>query len=69
MKATPPHERINVLDTLRGFALFGIIFMNILSLLRPSDPNTVMEHYYIYALHIFVDGKFFSHTVFLGQLI
>ena len=65
MKATPLHERINVLDTLRGFALFGIIFMNILSLLRPSDPNTVMEHYYIYALHIFIDGKFFMIFSFL----
>lgn len=48
MKATPSHERINVFDTLRGFALFGIVFMNILSLLRPSDPNTVMKHYRFY---------------------
>jgi len=65
MNATPTNERIHLLDALRGFALFGIIWMNVLSLLRPSNPDTTLEHHYLYALHIFIDGKFFMIFSFL----
>ncbi|PCF84971.1 DUF418 domain-containing protein [Staphylococcus intermedius] len=65
----PIKKRIEVLDYLRGFALFGIIFANILPILEyfsyhhglsmPTYQSHVDVLYNKY-LNIFVEAKFFS---------
>lgn len=65
MSAIEKNERIDVLDILRGFALLGIIFVNIPTLLQMSLPLTTRDTAYYYALDFFVQGKFFSIFSFL----
>lgn len=65
MRPIQLNERITTLDVLRGFALFGIIFANVIALLEPNIPNTEGQHQYFYALQIFVEGKFFTIFSFL----
>lgn len=60
------NKRIDELDYIRGFALLGIILVNILSLLMISkpDPNTIDASYQRF-LYLFVEGRFFSIFSFL----
>lgn len=60
------NKRIDELDYIRGFALLGIILVNILALLhiKTPEPNT-MDASYQRFLYLFVEGRFFSIFSFL----
>ncbi|MED0937295.1 DUF418 domain-containing protein [Bacillus mobilis] len=60
------NKRIDELDYIRGFALLGIILVNILALLhiKIPEPNT-MDASYQRFLYLFVEGRFFSIFSFL----
>ncbi|KOS64685.1 DUF418 domain-containing protein [Lysinibacillus agricola] len=59
------NKRIDTLDYLRGFALLGIILVNIPGLLRMEPPNTSVDITYNRFLTLFVEGKFFTIFSFL----
>jgi len=59
------NKRIDTLDYLRGFALLGIILVNIPALLWIEPPNTSVDIAYNRFLMLFVEGKFFSIFSFL----
>ncbi|MEI4619532.1 DUF418 domain-containing protein [Bacillus pfraonensis] len=60
------NKRIDELDYIRGFALLGIILVNILALLniKTPDPGTIDASYQRF-LYLFVEGRFFSIFSFL----
>lgn len=59
-------ERINELDYLRGFALLGIILVNIISLLNIPIPSMhTIDASYQRFLFLFVEGRFFTIFSFL----
>ena len=58
-------ERIETLDYLRGFALLGIILVNVLPLLSISFPDSREEGVYWTFLHMFVEGRFYTIFSFL----
>lgn len=58
-------QRIDVLDYLRGFALLGIILVNIPALMRVGLLETTIDIAYNRFLLLFVEGKFFSIFSFL----
>ncbi|MEK4426062.1 DUF418 domain-containing protein [Solibacillus sp. FSL K6-1523] len=62
------NKRIHTLDYLRGFALLGIILVNIPGLLRIDLPQTSVDIAYNNILTLFVEGKFFSIFSFLFGL-
>ncbi|KEK24555.1 DUF418 domain-containing protein [Bacillus gaemokensis] len=66
MEKNITNKRIDELDYIRGFALLGIILVNILALLniKTPDPNTVDASYQRF-LYLFVEGRFFSIFSFL----
>ncbi|HFU7090035.1 TPA: DUF418 domain-containing protein [Bacillus cereus] len=66
MKNNITNKRIDELDYIRGFALLGIILLNILALLniKVPDPNTVDASYQRF-LYLFVESRFFSIFSFL----
>ncbi|MGE7694626.1 DUF418 domain-containing protein [Lysinibacillus sp. NPDC094177] len=59
------NKRIDTLDYLRGFALLGIILVNIPALLWINTPDTSIDIAYYRFLILFVEGKFFSIFSFL----
>ncbi|WP_068984386.1 DUF418 domain-containing protein [Lysinibacillus xylanilyticus] len=59
------NKRIDTLDYLRGFALLGIILVNIPALLWINPPETSIDIAYNRFLTLFVEGKFFSIFSFL----
>ncbi|TQR28436.1 DUF418 domain-containing protein [Lysinibacillus sphaericus] len=59
------NKRIDTLDYLRGFALLGIILVNIPALLWIKTPDTSIDIAYNRFLILFVEGKFFSIFSFL----
>lgn len=59
------NKRIDTLDYLRGFALLGIILVNIPALLWINTPDTSIDITYHRFLILFVEGKFFSIFSFL----
>ena len=67
MKVEITNNRIDLLDYLRGFALIGILMVNIpFSLLRANAPapNSI-DALYERFLYFFVDGRFFTIFSFL----
>ncbi|MEH7250917.1 DUF418 domain-containing protein [Neobacillus niacini] len=66
MKPTESTNRIDILDYLRGFALLGIILVNILPLLavKLPDPGSVDAAYQRF-LFLFVEGRFYTLFSFL----
>lgn len=66
MKPTESNIRIDILDYLRGFALLGIILVNILPLLavKVPDPGTADASYQQF-LFLFVEGRFYTLFSFL----
>jgi len=63
------HERIQALDVLRGVAVAGILFANVLaffglSFMPPERaaalPTAAADHIAEFLEHVFVDGKFYS---------
>ena len=59
------NKRIYTLDYLRGFALLGIILVNIPALMWINPPETSIDIAYNRFLTLFVEGKFFSIFSFL----
>lgn len=60
------NKRIDTLDYLRGFALMGIIFVNIIPMLSVPlpAPHTVNASYWRF-LYLFVEGRFYTIFTFL----
>ncbi|MEQ6353339.1 DUF418 domain-containing protein [Lysinibacillus sp. M3] len=59
------NKRIDTLDYLRGFALLGIILVNIPGLMWINLPDTSVDVAYNRFLTLFVEGKFFTIFSFL----
>lgn len=60
MQPTNSNKRIDTLDYLRGFALLGIILVNIPpSLMWIEPPKLANDIAYSRFLTLFVEGKFF----------
>lgn len=59
-------KRIDMLDYLRGFALMGIILVNIIPLLsvKLPSPHTIEASYWRF-LYLFVEGRFYTIFTFL----
>jgi uncharacterized membrane protein YeiB len=66
MKPTDGYKRIDILDYLRGFALLGIILVNILPLLavKVPDPGSADASYQRF-LFLFIEGRFYTLFSFL----
>nr|WP_223594534.1 DUF418 domain-containing protein [Neobacillus bataviensis] len=59
-------NRIDTLDYLRGFALMGIILVNIIPLLSVTPPEpTSLDVSYWRLLYLFVEGRFYTIFTFL----
>ena len=65
MQPTNSNKRIDTLDYLRGFALLGIILVNIPSLMWIEPPKLANDIAYSRFLTLFVEGKFFIIFSFL----
>ncbi|PRT14445.1 hypothetical protein C6353_24880 [Bacillus toyonensis] len=66
MKAEITNNRIDILDYLRGFALIGILLVNVLFFLKldPPSPNSIDASYQRF-LYLFVEGRFITIFTFL----
>lgn len=70
MKPTMNTDRINVIDLIRGFALIGLPFVNVLALwssnvnLSGSQGDIWIQRF----LYIFVEGRFYAIFSFLFGL-
>ena len=66
MKTMEERKRIEVLDYLRGFALLGIILVNVIPLLslKPPMPDSADAAYGRF-LYLFVEGRFYTIFTFL----
>jgi len=69
---TPPQERIELLDVLRGFALFGVLLMNMQYFVSPSylsilqsDTATEMDWLSFWFVRMFAESKFYPLFSFL----
>ncbi|MBW3496593.1 DUF418 domain-containing protein [Bacillus sp. FDAARGOS_1420] len=66
MKQIQGYNRIDTLDYLRGFALLGIVLMNIIPLLSVKVPITnTLDFSYQKFLFLFIEGKFYTIFSFL----
>jgi uncharacterized membrane protein YeiB len=66
LKPTESAKRIEILDYLRGFALLGIILVNILPLLAVKVPKSgSVDAIYQRFLFLFVEGRFYTLFSFL----
>ena len=70
---TAPSERIQVLDVLRGFALFGMLVGNMADNAWPAQPVVLTwwepgDVTVVWFIALFVEGKFFSLFAFLFGL-
>lgn len=54
------NKRIDALDYLRGFALLGIILVNVGAIISVQSPQTELDILYRKLLDFFVEGKFFT---------
>ncbi|WP_167751386.1 DUF418 domain-containing protein [Lentibacillus salicampi] len=69
MKPTTTTDRINVLDLIRGFALIGLPFVNVLALWNNVNLSGTQEDIWIQRfLYIFVEGRFYAIFSFLFGL-
>ncbi|MEI4789064.1 DUF418 domain-containing protein [Bacillus sp. FJAT-53060] len=70
MKPTINKDRINVIDLIRGFALIGLPFLNVLVLWAPhvhlsgTQGDILVQRF----LYIFVEGRFYAIFSFLFGL-
>ncbi|WP_239469987.1 DUF418 domain-containing protein [Archangium violaceum] len=74
LRPAGPEERIALLDALRGFALLGILFANLISfaghyVMSPAQlaalPTAELDRAVVFAMNLFVEGKFYSLFSFL----
>lgn len=71
----PAHERIAIIDILRGFALFGILLVNMALFKAPAisqasatTSTSLLDQIAAQAINIFAEGKFFTLFSFLFGL-
>ena len=69
MQPTNTNKRIDTLDYLRGFALLGIILVNIPALMWIEPPKLANDIAYSRFLTLFVEGKFLSFFIFIWDRI
>src|SRR5947208_392712 len=60
-----PEERILLLDVLRGFAMFGVLWSNLNVMYAPADPSSGFEHALAFVQNGFVELRFYSLLGFL----
>ena len=68
LSPTSESERIEVLDVLRGFALFGILLVNMIAFGQvmmaaatlPLDYETALDHVAGWGIRWLAEGKFYS---------
>ena len=68
MVPVQPGERVQIIDILRGFALFGILLVNMAlfrepmyAVLFPADPATpALDRIVIWLTHFLAEGKFYT---------
>jgi uncharacterized protein len=73
---TPPSQRIQIIDTLRGFAIFGILLVNMALFnhtiyalaLNLNDPAGMLDRVARWGILFFAEGKFYSIFAFLFGL-
>jgi uncharacterized membrane protein YeiB len=65
LQPTDNNKRIDTLDYLRGFALLGIILVNIPALMWIEPPTLTSDIAYSRFLTLFIEGKFFIIFSFL----
>jgi len=65
LQPTDNNKRIDTLDYLRGFALLGIILVNIPALMWIAPPQFASDITYSRFLTLFIEGKFFIIFSFL----
>jgi len=65
MNPTASNHRIYELDYIRGFALLGIIFLNVSSIIQVPFDFSLLEVRYQKFLDIFIESKFMSIFSFL----
>jgi uncharacterized membrane protein YeiB len=66
MNSLEVNKRIDALDYLRGFALMGIILVNIIPLLSVTLPEAqTSDATYLRFLYLFVEGRFYTIFTFL----
>ncbi|MCR8853967.1 DUF418 domain-containing protein [Lysinibacillus fusiformis] len=65
LQPTDNNKRIDTLDYLRGFALLGIILVNIPALMWIAPPQFASDIAYSHFLTLFIEGKFFIIFSFL----
>ncbi|MCM3117298.1 DUF418 domain-containing protein [Neobacillus sp. MER 74] len=66
MNSKEINQRIDVLDYLRGFALMGIMLVNIIPLLSVRLPlSSTSDATYWRFLYLFVEGRFYTIFTFL----
>ncbi len=72
-----PSERIELLDVLRGFALFGVLVANLLWVATDESvtreqmgalPTAAMDQVTDYLVHFLIDWKFYTLFSFLFGL-
>ncbi|NOQ25035.1 MAG: DUF418 domain-containing protein [Bacteroidales bacterium] len=75
MQPIASSERIQIIDILRGFALFGVLVMNIYFFNYPNEGNLVQEEYLSsgdsitsWVLRVLISGKFYILFSFLFGL-
>jgi uncharacterized protein len=75
MQPTASSERIQIIDILRGFALFGVLVMNIYFFNYPNDGNLIQDEYLSigdsvtsWVLRVLISGKFYILFSFLFGL-
>ncbi|HEU5099257.1 MAG TPA: DUF418 domain-containing protein, partial [Roseiflexaceae bacterium] len=70
---TPPSQRIQIIDILRGFAIFGILLVNMAlfnhtiyaQALSLHDPSGTLDQLARWGITFFAEGKFYSIFAFL----
>lgn len=75
MQPVTSSERIQIIDILRGFALFGVLIMNVYFFNHPNEGNLVQEEYLSvgdsvtsWILRVLISGKFYILFSFLFGL-
>ncbi|MFN2499499.1 MAG: DUF418 domain-containing protein, partial [Pyrinomonadaceae bacterium] len=59
LRPVQPGERIEALDILRGFALFGILLVQITHVLDPFPSQAPADQAVSWFLHLFAESKFY----------
>jgi len=65
LKPVAPEERIHVLDVLRGWALFGVLWSNLNDHYGPRDPVTKFDNALQWTQNWLLESRFYSLLILL----